>query len=229
MNSIDPVQLQRLVDGELEYSEMQMLLASLDHQDVDNWKSIATSFIENQIFRSQFETIEPSVVAETVLHENSETNSNSYAQPSSSFAQPNRWILSLAASVLLMLAIGTLIGTSYFGSRNKSGGVPISTDGNMIAGQGSKNRKSNNPAVYRMQVEDEKGNQFIDTDVPFYPVADWKDVDRHRFKEYPENIRNRVLNSGYDFQQDTRLLRGRLKDGRSFVVPIRNTKFAPFQ
>lgn len=49
MNSIDPLQLQRLVDGELELEQIQAMLQEAESKP-ENWRDIATSFIEDHLF-----------------------------------------------------------------------------------------------------------------------------------------------------------------------------------
>ena len=214
MKSLDPIQLQRLVDGELELAEIQTMLARVESQD---WKTIATRYIENQIFQSQFDEMELESDALAQRKDHDDVVSTSL---------PHLKLLSLAASTLLTLSIGMLIGASYFGGAVMvDSSTPVVDAGNTLV----ENRSNNSPAVYRMQLEDKEGNQFIDTDIPFYQAVDWTNVDQHGFKEYSTDIRNSVLNSGYDLQQQTRFLGGRLRDGRRFVIPIRNTKFAPYQ
>ena len=219
MKSIDPVQLQRLIDGELDCSEIKSLVSQLDDSS-DSWRTVATGFIEDRMFKSQFDAIEREGAPQLPLRNQSDTTPTSL---------PYSWLLSLAASALLTLSIGMLIGAQQFGNGDSPGSTtPVNTAANSLASTDA-NPQTTNPAVYRMQLQDDQGNQFMETDLPFYPVANWNDVRQHQFKEYPAEMRNRVLNSGYDMQQDTRYLRGRLNDGRHFVIPIRNTKFAPYQ
>lgn len=220
MKSLDSIKLQRLIDGELEYSEVQLLLANAEHQ-FDDWKAIATGFIENQMFASQFNSID---------RENSAAPQVEHSNGPDISPLPRYWLLALAASALMTLSIGMLIGSTYFGGSPENFGVtPLADAGNSLVENRDADQPASQPAVYRMQLHDDQGNQFIDTDIPFYQVADWNDIDQHRIKEYPADIRNRVRKSGYDLQQNTRYLQGRLNDGRRFVIPVRNTKFAPYQ
>ena len=225
MKPLDSIQLQRMIDGELEYAEVRRILELLDSEGMtsssEDWKSIATGFIENQMFASQFDAME---------QEHATVARRQTPDQPDSRTMPHFWLLSLAASALVTLSIGLLIGANYRDGNPELATTPLAdTGGSLVNNRNANETMSSNPAMYRMQLEDSQGNQFIDTDIPFYQVANWKDVDQHRFKEYPSDVRNRVLNSGYDLQQNTRYLQGRLKDGRRFVIPVRNTKFAPYQ
>lgn len=220
MNAKDPMRIQRLIDGELSIEEVQQLLSAIEPES-DQWKNIATGFVENQMLQSQFDMLDSPPPTQDI-----ENRSSSFPEASK---LPHAWIWSLAASALLTMSIGVLIGANYFSNDALQGNFPAVAN-SQTAGEGVASMQlENTPAVYRMQVEDKDGNQFIDTDIPFYQDADWNDVGQHIFEEYPADVRNKVLNSGYDLQQDTRYLRGRLNDGRRFVIPIRNTKFAPYQ
>ena len=218
MNVKNPLQIQRLIDGELSIEEVQQLLSSIEPES-DNWKKIATSFVENQFLQSQFDKMDAPFTEPIQL----QPGSNSGAR------LPLSWIWSLAASALLTTSIGVMIGANYFSNDALRSDFPAVANSTLAAEDRASNQLESTPAVYRMQVEDKDGNQFIDSDIPFYQVANWNDVGQHKFEEYPDDLRNRVLKSGYDLQQDTRFFRGRLHDGRQFVIPIRNTQFAPYQ
>ena len=221
MRAFDPIELQRLIDGELSLQEIQRVLETIDSDSIQ-WKAIATGFIENRMLESHFEAMEA-------------VNTDSITVPDSRHSHATRlppsWIWSLAASAMLTFSIGMLMGSTYL-SNNTSTGSATNTVGSanrLASGGGANTQTSTTPAVYRMQLEDQHGNQFVDTDIPVYQVDNFRDVGSHDFEEYSVDIRNKVRNSGFDLRQDVRYLGGQLRDGRRFVIPIRNTKFAPYQ
>ncbi|MFK7768671.1 MAG: hypothetical protein AB8B55_15735 [Mariniblastus sp.] len=59
MKPIDPLQLQRLVDGELDNQQIQELLREAETES-GQWREIATGFVENQIWNRAFQAKNPS-------------------------------------------------------------------------------------------------------------------------------------------------------------------------
>ena len=227
MNLNDSIQVQRLIDGELDIQQIQEMLKDIDSSS-EKWKSIATGLIENQLLQSEFVAMEPELAS--FADDDSRTVRTRHPFP-------QLWMLSLAASALLTLSLGFLIGSNLRRAPLMNG--IVTTENGTNAGNGividsqladsSGDVPSLDPSVYKMQLQDGDGNRFIDTELPFYQVSNLDDVGRHEFQEYPTDFKNRAFKSGYGIQQDTRFLRGRLNDGRSFVIPVRNTKFSPYQ
>ena len=237
MQSIEPFQLQRLVDGELEFEEVRKLLQIAD-SDAHSWRLIASAFVEDKIWQGEF--------ADQLDSTESESNSQTIASMTMTSARsnaPQMWWMSLAASVMLALSVGFLIGQgefSLFGTTSNPNSIaggpvdpsegtsepaPLALAQSEAQGQDLKL----NPAVYHMQLEDQQGNQFMDSEIPLYPVKQSGDLQRLRPVEIPISVRQQARDSGYQIQQNIRYVSGQLKDGRQFVIPIRNYRFSPNQ
>ena len=53
MNPSDLLQMQRLVDGECDEAELRSLLLDAENQP-DGWRQIATAFVEDKFWQTQF-------------------------------------------------------------------------------------------------------------------------------------------------------------------------------
>lgn len=58
MNSIDPITLQRLVDGELDLPQVQQLIKEVDVSP-DQWRDIATAMIEDRLWQQAVRVQDP--------------------------------------------------------------------------------------------------------------------------------------------------------------------------
>ena len=58
MNSIDPITLQRLVDGELDLPQVQQLIKEIDVSP-DQWRDIATAMIEDRLWQQAVRVQDP--------------------------------------------------------------------------------------------------------------------------------------------------------------------------
>ena len=137
MNPIDPLQLQRLVDGELDNAETQELLRQAE-QTPEQWQEIATGFVENQIWNRAFQAkpkpapttdskfdsnLQAAFEPETTQHDfNPANQSSTHRSNQSNFSW---WVM--AASILAAVSIG------YMASQIQNGSVasvnPVSSDG----------------------------------------------------------------------------------------------------
>ncbi len=159
MNPIDPLQLQRLVDGELDNAETQELLRQAE-QMPEQWQEIATGFVENQIWNRAFQANPKSApTSDSKFDSNlqaafeSETDSQHDLNPELAVNQNSThgsnqsnfswWVM--AASILAAVSIG------YMASQIQNGSVssvdPVSSGG-LAANSNSpdvRNLQSNGP------------------------------------------------------------------------------------
>jgi len=119
-SKIDPMLLQRLIDGELDNEQVQQILIEASSTP-GQWREIAVGFVENQTwtnaFQSDFQRIEnsqrSSYASTFVDHANETTNANdekvskskNSETASSKTRSPNPWWV-MAASLLVAGAIG---------------------------------------------------------------------------------------------------------------------------
>lgn len=227
---IDPIGLQRLIDGELSAIEIRELLQRAD-EDPSQWRTIGCAFAEDQLFRKQFESLtednpKPSRPAKPAPAK------IEMARPSSMPLVRN---LVTAACFALAGLVGYLIGND---SRTQSSDMPSNT--NMIASDDTVA-----PAMtpvdlkpeYRMQLLTADG-ESVDGEVDLYRYNDlnqivgnddsdrqvtWKDI--LPASGFSPQARQRLSQSGYEINESNNYMSGRLQDGRQFVVPVRSIRF----
>lgn len=227
------LQLQRLVDGELSLSQTQQLLLAAESEPA-LWKKMASMFVEDQFLGRAF-------TAEDLASGNLSVRRASKAR-NNAMPQATRW-MSLAASLALAVAVGFLVGSrpAAFDSPVDSTAVAsldsrseLATDNRadstlVESSQPAVAASELTPAVYRMQVEDPDGNQFIDSELPFYPIRGERDLKMLKPPTVPDAWQQQARKSGYQLDQHVRYLSGRMNDGRRFVIPVRNYRLLPAQ
>lgn len=233
MNLIEPLQLQRLVDGELDLDETRRLL-QLAEGEPAAWRRIATTFVENRIWQSEF--VDQS---ETEPENPARHTGDLKLQSTANVPVPRSWWMSLAASVALALSVGFLIGQRNHVSNNEvaradTDQIADSTGTNPVPFALAQAEQQGtgldlNPAVYHMQLQDRNGNQYLDSEIPLYVAKQNDDLRLLQDAKLPDSIRQQASDSGYQVQQGIRYVSGRLDDGRQFVIPIRNYRFSPNQ
>ena len=134
MKPIDPLQLQRLVDGELDIQQVQQLLRDAE-QTPEQWQEIATGFVENQIWNRAFQsTSKPEPETNPVLKNELGAVTSSMKQPPHDQTSVNRtgnsnfswWVI--AASLLAAVSIG------YMASEIQGRNLPSSLTENHSVG-----------------------------------------------------------------------------------------------
>ena len=230
MKTIEPLDLQRLIDGELDFEQTQQML-KLAESDPESWRLIASSFIENQMWQSEF-------AVDTVAGEDMAVNR--FEQGKSFGSGYVKWF-SLAAMVLLAASVAFLFndsetGVAGAGVEDQVPSQKLVSDGEIQQDINTIPRFDNGgddlnqmPAMYQVQMEDPNGNTFVDSQVPLY-TADLVNARKWLGRsEVSEQMRRELADSGYGVIHDVRYLRGRLKDGRNFLIPVRNYRFSPGQ
>ncbi|MEL7498689.1 MAG: hypothetical protein AAFN77_13865 [Planctomycetota bacterium] len=173
MNSIDPITMQRLVDGELELEQVQQLIKEADICPAQ-WRSIATAMIEDRLWeqtlraQSNSDPLNVEALPSLLADKKSEPASHSPSIPDPSTKptggasawSPHNHLL-LAASLLLAIGFGYAINGLLNSERPNSGTVANQTSTNEVHDPSSSSSlaKSNSqnplkqptmtPAVYR--------------------------------------------------------------------------------
>lgn len=258
MNPIDPLQLQRLVDGELDNEQVQQILA-MAKSDPERWQEIAVGFVENQTWSRAFRKQEPngsrrnSATAPPVVVSQPSATLSPEDDPSPGLKQtrvqsPNLSWLVMAASVLVSGMIGYMANQI----QNRSLPGPLSENVAPVAspqvakslpGISQPERVSSvsppqmTQADYHLEVPQEQfgdmGSAGPIAAVPLFAVNNkeqLKQLNQQRSAHAisPELLK-RLSKSGYQMEQDVNYISGRLDDGRSFVVPVRTIRFMPGQ
>ena len=256
-SEIDPLQLQRLVDGELDQEQTRQLL--LDAQSApDHWEQIAVGFVENQSFErafdsrfssqenpaaSSFESSEQSVVPAPSQPSKVDREN----EPAVAARKPNpRWVM--AASLLAAAAIGYM--ASQIQSRNIPSNTIVDSAPRSAAVPNSDLAKNSNnnsapkitPASlspdYHLELPNENFQGFEDSKtnsrVPIYRVNNEKQLSqflksRQDTPPIPNDVMIRIVESGFQMEQEIEIISGEVRDGESFVVPVRTIRFLPYQ
>lgn len=234
-STIDSNQVQRLVDGELSADEIRTLFETAD-QNPEQWRGIACAFAEDQLFARQFDTlteqIDPPKPVTPVVRQ-----SKPSPQPSPP-AMPLVKRLAIAASLAAVGLFGYLIGNDG----------PMTTPGELASTENMIADNHPNGAVesltpvnlqpeYRMELLTPDG-ESIDGEVDLYRYNDLhqlvqreggnRNVKLSDFlppSGFSTEARQRLSQSGYEINESTNYVSGRLQDGRQFVVPVRSIRF----
>lgn len=233
--TIDPLNLQRMIDGELDRQQIQAMLKSADDQP-ESWREIAIAFVEDQIWKQEFQSGDSGrfnkvAMKSDVLTDRDESNHRT-------LALLGRWG-ALAACLLVAVGIGYWSGLEQ--TNNRSGdnsttiadAVPILTT-NQIASSVDTATSGLNQVSYRpdyhMQLNDPNGKSLLNSEIPLYEYEHAKKIGYDmRTEAIPSDLQQELLNRGYQLNQDLNYVSGRLEDGREFVVPIRTINMVPGQ
>ena len=71
-----------------------------------------------------------------------------------------------------------------------------------------------------ISLEDAQGNQMS------LPMVDFQQGQRYINQRVPEQMRARLLDSGYNVNENIRYISGRLSDGRQIVLPVKSYRFS---
>ena len=219
----DPIQLQRLIDGELDRDSINRLLQSAESHS-EQWRDIALSFVEDQIWKSEF--IDSTSEAQAMGPEQRNSVGGNAMPKSSAHGKLDFWTVSqwltLAAMLLVMLASGYYLGQSDDSSAGMdiANTVPSIDPGpNPGATQGTS--MVNLRPEYHMQLQDPQG-AYANTEIPLYDMTTARQMGYQlQPPELPEQLKRSWTSSGYQLKQNVDYISGRLNDGRRFIVPVR--------
>lgn len=254
---LDPLSLQRLVDGELDTRQVQEIL--LQAQDSpEHWKSIAVGFIENQTWENALNSsfAQPVASRNTTLDswlEQSRSRNNAVnemgdeletvAVPQAAVERnpqqraPVRW-LAIAASLLAAASIG------YMANQIQNRNLPNTSIAETRPANDFKTPVR--PAMtatkltpdFHVEMPQESGfgghqGRNSNGQVPVYRVTNTDQLRQLRAQraiesEFPRRIIEQLSNSGYQIEQEIEFVSGQVDD-QSFVVPLRTIRLIPGQ
>ena len=242
---LDPLELQRLVDGELDPASHRELLATAA-ENPDCWREIALALLEDQQFRS---TLQGQAVGQLAENRNLDKKPQTAPnrKPDSLELGWVRWF-AMAAAIAVSCLIGFQVGQSRFdnstpGLANRStetepsDSIPLA-DGSLSRGNSAlpMNRPGAHPSNdyvrnanmadlrnSNLSLQDAQGNEFS------LPVVDYQQGQRYLNQRLPERTRSRLIDSGYNVDENIRYISGRLRDGRQIVFPVKSFRFSPGQ
>jgi hypothetical protein len=252
--SIDPAQLQRLVDGECAPGDVRaVLFAAKD--DPGCWEQIAVALLEDRAWQCQIqsqpnETFDLERTASASVQSQLPTQATNLtpaeAKPTqrvaSTLGQSSRLLtwFAMAASLFAVAVLGYSIGQH----RSISNSVPIVRSplgkslpaDSLPGGPATGTRLASLRPDYRMQLPASDrlsgGDLQPAGEVPLYDVksmVQWQELDRPQSLNLTPQKYAELNARGIGVQKDFDVLSGELEDGRVFVVPIRSIRFAPWQ
>ena len=252
MNPSDALQKQRLIDGECDEAELRSLLLEAENQP-EGWRQIATAFVEDKFWQMQFRrTGTPIDDSQSVFSGQTRDflAQTANQQPSASEIHQSfhprviRW-LTMAAGLLLAAAFGYLLGTDQ---GQPIPDVPLVANHEKVpAGSGEEIDLPPTPMPkmtpaslkpdYHLQLPEAanpSNGVAFESEIPLYYVRSREQLnqieqpDADRFKVAPE-VLMQLSDRGFQMKQDLNFISGNLKDGRSFMIPVRTINFSPGQ
>ncbi len=248
---MNPLELQKLVDGELSPQERAQLLRAFDHSsNPEVWRSVALAFIEDQVFRDCIQT-ESSLVMECVPPRESSqepteegalqvnlNKTNELTKASNRNQQAKRWLGWMALAACTMIA--GWIGGSWSTNRSK-----LSPSSNLAATQNPQREVQSPEEVTLFRPVGNLAIVAEDTDgtsdgpqstkptleLPVYEVRnDQAEQLLAAQAQSLARIKEEYKRRGYDFNAQTQFIESKLPDGRSLLVPahqfqIRNVTY----
>ena len=234
-SKIDSGQMQRLIDGELSADEIRALFKVADKHPAQ-WRAIACAFTEDNLFAKQFESLtEPVNLKPTQSAKPAEASTRESGPSANRMSLVKR--LAIAASLAVAGLVGYMVGSD--GPIANPGGS--SAPANMIANNDSAGTSAVTPVdlepEYRMELLTPDG-EAIDGEVDLYRYNDLHQLVRRGNANSKVSLndflppsglsteaRQRMNQSGYEINETTNYMSGRLQDGRQFVVPVRSIRF----
>jgi hypothetical protein len=228
--TMTPLDLQRIVDGEIEHDARARILGALG-ENAKEWRSLALALIEEQQWSRQIPSelidvlppIAPAgptpvlrVAPETVIPSpRSSTRVGGTAGPGAS------WFHALAAS--LLLGIGMAGGMFLRSTREYATNDPLASDSTSAGVISQKfNPQSVGPSG-KMLLTGLGGARSPSLEIPLMDAME-TDPNRVLARDARDmaNLQQQLKRQGLRLDWKPRLYSGRLNDGRQVVVPIHN-------
>ncbi len=226
-SSINENELQKLVDGELDLAATRRLLNSAETNS-DQWRQIATAFVEDRLWQRSFQQLELESESSDIDPPWPETAAKAIPNRTSTSVRFPSW-LALAAGLLFAAGVGFYAGSdrSFNGEADHTS-LAEAADAASVTGSSSADwlpdvSLADLTPEYELELTDAMGvgkssvplysarrlNQLPPSQRSVFAASGPSDQDLQRWRE-----------SGYQYRQNVDYLSGRLKDGRTFVVPV---------
>ena len=223
---LNETELQKLIDGELDLPATKRLLQSADATP-SHWREIAVALVEDKLWQRSFQQAETHAQSSTDNFDDTLTRapptpeSTAEANPALTTGKPGPpWWLALAAGLFLAAGAGYLTGS------RPTATIKTNSQNQIAEGaiKGNRSVRAEEAQLeYQLELTDAMG--IGKSSVPLYCAR--------RVNALPPSQRSafaaagpsdqeiqRLQQLGYQLQQNVDYLSGRLKDGRTFVVPV---------
>ncbi len=226
--SVDDVEVQRLVDGELSTEEYRALLAGLD-EEPGGWRRCAMAFLEGQALEKELVTVL------RALDGCAGSNAKGVKPTLSPLAGSTidaRTVCAVAASFLVAFALGVLIPRFLpIGGQDGSlaGNLPTQQPAGMNRPGMVGNENVRRPVGSVQLVMDGPGGAATAAgQVPVYEVG--QDLEQYLSAEQPTlgpELIDLLRQQGYDVQHQQQFFPAPLNDGREVIVPVDGYRITP--
>lgn len=227
--SLDELTLQKCVDGELSNAERAKLLTTLNEsRSVDHWRTLALTFIENQVLAKAFE----------MPGESSVQPANSTPASKSVWHRQVRPSFAVAASLLMGMTVG-IGGHFWLRSDDSAGQQLASTTPDSVNSAGAAEISAASTSklptksvqapsiggpgstVPVMNVNLGRGSSSGGRiSVPVYSPEQLQTLPHvGQLTNIPEDVQQMLEKEGYILDRDYHWCRTRLEDGREVLVP----------
>jgi hypothetical protein len=252
---MDPLEIQRLIDGELQPSERRLLLKQIDSAP-ENWRTVALALLEEQAFSKEIRQANVATVSQppntlTVARASDAYQDNSLL----TFFGKSGWkgiVLSatLAASVLFVIGI-TVVQPMFNGSIDESNSTnaiaqsatsppnaninsntdPIDNDWGTPVGELTlaSDDATLQPSKSFPAIQGQAQPRENTNRIPVYEVR--ADQARRWMEDEARRMdswREQLRQRGYELDSKPNRIERTLPDGRSLIVPVNQWNVRPF-
>lgn len=216
MKTFSDADFDRLVDGELSPPEYRQLLASLDDRP-DGWKRLGCAFLEGQAWRQDLAPARSAAPAPVVPRQQW-------------WMRPSPQWLALAASLMLVFALGTQIDRAWNAASPPPGSSLVqSNQAGIIPLSGAKVPAMSPSALSNLSVVVNHANGAAES--TYLPVFDGQNIDPQQVWKFsdsvPEDVIKNLEASGKQMVSQRHLVPVHLEDGRTIVVPVEHIQVVP--
>jgi hypothetical protein len=225
MKPVDPLQLQRLTDGELSLEQIKQVIKNAE-SNPDQWPAIAKALIEDKLWQNQIlqatQLLSPPVELTTPVSPPKHQHSSRWTQ-----------LLSVAAALAVAAVAGYLVAGMNIG------GDPSPFNSTQLAESDLTTPMT--PATfspdYHLKFSENSGlarRGFSSQDqVPLYSIKNADELrqfqDQQTFEPVSSELLQKLTSAGYRINNNIELISGDFNDQQRFVVPIRTIQLEPSQ
>ncbi|WP_437224570.1 hypothetical protein SH661x_003687 [Planctomicrobium sp. SH661] len=230
-HTIDELMLQRCVDGELSDHERTELLKRLHEQgSAENWKTLALTFVEHQVFSRVF--ADDAASGEMLSFQLARpVTPGQEIVPATNVPWLHRRVrpwFSVAASLLVGMMVG--VAGHFWMSADEVDGNIAETDvpSQMqtlpemlsIGSPGTGVRTASRTPIMNVRLTGLGSREAEPVSVPVYSPEQWQAIQHlHQPAPLPEDIRQMLEAQGMTVDHERQWYRAPLSDGREILVP----------
>jgi hypothetical protein len=226
---MSPLELQRLVDGQVSHAQRAQWLQDLAPQD-PQWRTLSLLLLEDQALAKEIsgspmtKILAPVPVASTDAPSDKSNRLSNRLSKSNSKDWKHLWSTLLACSALFIIGLYS----GYLGRYLTTNPNPVSTQPvtNSIAESNQSLKSLPYDSPLRVRVESPSGMPIE------IPLVDAREIDpqwiiANNSLEIAK-LNQQLKRRGYEMDAKPKIYSGALQDGRRFVVPVHDVSLKPF-